>query len=182
MGGWRRWWFGDIASVFAPAVDRGPRAAPTRRSARWLIGIGLFITLFGVIGATESAAPLEHQDATVVGLYTTTLNLRSSSNKFEHVRLRLENGDTKVVTNEPLYKAIGGRLERPVKVDVDPDTDLVDAVYLDGRRYGLGKQSAAVVISILFAVFGLFLLLRGIGRYRRYRLTRTDQPGGPVEG
>ena len=49
-------------------------------------------------------------------------------------------------------------------------TDLVDAVYLGGRRYGTGRQSAAVVITVLFTVFGAFLLLRGIGRRRRYRL------------
>ena len=41
-----RWLFGDIVSVVAPRVERGPRRTPTR----WLIAAGVFVTLFGGIG------------------------------------------------------------------------------------------------------------------------------------
>jgi len=184
VGGWRRWWFGDIASVFAPAVDRGAGHPPTRRSARWLIGIGLFLTLFGAIGvAGEFGAQLERQDATVLGRYTSHLYLRTSTGDFHKVKFRLEDGTSKMITNLPLYEAIGpNHVGMRVQVDVDPKTDLIDAVYVSGHRYALGKLSAAKVITILFTLLGVFVLLRGIGRYRRYRLTRSAQPGGPVEG
>ena len=169
MRGFFRWMFGDIAGVFAPRVERGPR--PTRRAARWLIAIGVFVTLFGAIGmGQELGSPLERQDATVTGRYTTLLVSRRLSTRLHKVRLRLENGDTKVVTHQPLYEAVGTRTELPVKVDVDPDTDLVDAIYLEGRRYGTGRQSAAVVVTILITALGAFVLLRGIGRRRRARL------------
>src|SRR3954452_15137608 len=165
--------FGDIAGVFAPRVDRGPR--PTRRAARWLIGIGLFVTLFGAIGMGEElGSPLERQDATVTGRYRSLLVTRPLSTRLHKVKLRLENGDTKVVTHQPLYEAVGTRTELPVQVDVDPDTDLVDAIYLEGRRYGTGRQSAAVVVTILITALGVFLLLRGIGRLRRARLAAVD--------
>ena len=163
------WMFGDIVSVVAPRVERGPR--PTRRAARWLIGIGLFVTLFGAIGvAGEAGAVLEKQDATVIRRYTTSLQMPTTSTRLHKIRLRLEDGDTKVVTNAPLYEAVGTRTELPVRVDIDPDNNLVDAVYVDGRRYGTGRQSAAVVITILITVLGAFLLLRGVGRLRRSRL------------
>ena len=60
-------------------------------------------------------------------------------------------------------------------VDIDPDTNLIDAVYLDGQRYGTGRQSAAVVITILFTALGVFVLLRGIGRLRRARLRERTE-------
>ena len=170
MAAFSRWLFGDIASVVAPSVDRGPRP-PTRRAARWLIGIGLFVTLFGAIGvAAEAGAVLERQDAVVTGRFTTLFVNRPASARFHKVRLRLESGDTKVVTNSPLYDAVGTRTELPVQVDIDPDNNLVDAIYLEGHRYGTGRQSAAVVITILITVLGAFVLLRGIGRLRRARL------------
>lgn len=174
MRGFFRWMFGDMAGVFAPRVERGPR--PTRTAARWLIGIGVFVTLFGAIGIGEElGTPLERQDATVTGRYTTLFVSRPLSTRFHKVRLRLEDGDTKVVTHEPLYEAVGTRTELPVQVDIDPDTNLVDAIYLDGRRYGTGRQSAAVVITILVTALGAFLLLRGIGRLRRARLMPASE-------
>ena len=173
-----RWLFGDIASVFAPRVERGPRRPPTRRSARWLIGIGVFVTLIGVIGfAGESGAKLERQPATVVGRFTSQLRVAGGTSYLHKVRLRLEDGTTKAVPHAPLYEAVGTRTDLPVAVDIDPDTDLIDAVYLEGSRYGTGRQSAAVVITLIFVAFGAFLLLRGIGRLRRYRLVK-DGDGG----
>lgn len=171
------WWVGDIVSAFSPKVDRGAGKVPTRRAARWLIGIGIFVTLVGAIGvAGETGNPLEHQHATVTGRYLSSLYSRSISSTGYNVRLRLENGDSKVVHHKPLYDAVGHRTELPVMVDVDPDTDLVDAIYLEGHRYGTGRQSAAVVVTILTTLLGVFLLLRGIGRLRRARLAAT--PGG----
>src|SRR3954468_9648796 len=171
MKAFGRWMFGDIASVVAPAVDRGPHKPPTRRSARWLIGIGLFVTLFGAIGvAGQTGDVLERQDATAVERYRSNVYITTTGGYYHKVRLRLENGDRKVIINYPLYQALGTRTEVPVQVDINPDTNLVDAVYLDGRKYAFGKQSAAVVITILITILGAFLLLRGIGRHRRYRL------------
>ena len=169
-----RWLFGDIASVVAPRIERGPRRPPTRRSARWLTGIGLFLTLFSAIGvAGEAGSKLERQPATVVGRYTTYLRTAGGGGTIEHVRLRLEDGTTKGIPHEPLYNAVGPRTGVRVSVDIDPDTDLIDAVYLEGKRYGTGRQSAAVVITIIFLVFSVFILLRGIGRHRRARLSRA---------
>ena len=166
-----RWLFGDIASVVAPRVERGPRRAPTRVSARWLIGIGLFVTLFGAIGfAGETGAKLERQSASVLSRYTTHLRTAGGTATIHKVELQLEDGTTKSVPHEPLYHAVGPRTGVPVTVDIDPDTDLIDAVYFGGRRYATGRQSAAVVITALVTVFGAFLLLRGIGRRRRFRL------------
>jgi hypothetical protein len=166
-----RWLFGDIASVVAPRIDRGPRRAPTRRSSRWLIGIGLFVTLFGAIGfAGESGAKLERQQATVVDRFTTQLHSTTGSSTIHKVSLQLEDGTTKSIPHEPLYDAVGPRPHVAVTVDIDPDTDLIDAIYLEGHRYPTGRQSAAVVITLIFLVFGVFLLLRGIGRNRRSRL------------
>jgi hypothetical protein len=166
-----RWLFGDIASVVAPRVERGPGRAPTRRSARWLIGFGVFVTLFGAIGfAGETGAKLERQRATVLSRYTTRLRTTGGTGTIHKVELQLEDGTTKSVPHEPLYHAVGPRTGVPVTVDIDPDTDLIDAVYFGGRRYGTGRQSAAVVITALFTAVGAFLLLRGIGRRRRSRL------------
>ena len=166
-----RWLFGDIASVVAPRIERGPRRAPTRYSARWLIGVGLFVTLFGAIGyAGESGTTLDRQSATVIGRYTTRLGSGGGMSTIHKVRLQLEDGSTKSVPHAPLYDAIGTRTDVPVTVDIDPDTDLIDAVYLEGHRYATGRQSAAVVITLIFLAFGVFLLLRGIGRDRRSRL------------
>jgi len=61
-----------------------------------------------------------------------------------------------------------------VTVDIDPDNDLIDAVYLEGHRYATGRQSAAVVVTLVFLAFGVFLLLRGIGRYRRFQLLKKE--------
>jgi hypothetical protein len=172
-----RWLFGDIASIVAPRVERGPRRPPTRRSARWLIGIGLFLALTGVIGFAGEREPLEKQSATVVGRFTTYLRAGAAGGRIHKVRLQLEDGTTKAIPHQPLYDAVGTRTGVPVTVDIDPDTDLIDAVYLEGRRYGTGRQSAAVVITFLWAVFGAFLLLRGIGRRRRARLReRVEEP------
>jgi hypothetical protein len=166
-----RWLFGDIASVVAPRIERGPRRAPTRRSARWLIGAGVFVTLFGGIGfAAESGTNLERQSATVLARYTTRLRTAGGSSTIHKVRLQLEDGTTKNVPHAPLYDAVGTRADLPVTVDIDPDTDLVDAVYLEGRRYATGRQSAAVVVTLIVLAFGVFLLLRGVGRHRLSRL------------
>ena len=171
MRAFGRWLFGDIVSVVAPRVERGPRRAPTRRSARWLIAAGVFVTLFGAIGfAAEAGTMLERQPATVLGRFTTRLRTAGGTSRLHKVRLQLEDGTTKAVPHAPLYDAVGTRTDVPVKVDIDPDTDLIDAVYLEGRRYGTGRQSAAVVITLLFTALGAFLLLRGIGRHRRSRL------------
>lgn len=168
-----RWLFGDIASVVAPAADRGSRSRPTRRAARWLIGIGLFVAFFGTVVAVEGVT-LERQDATVVERYTTRFRANRTTSRLHKVRLRLESGDRKVVTHEPLYKALGARTEVPVEVDIDPSTNLVDAIYLDGRRYATARRSAYEVVTIVIAAFGYFLLLRGIGRLRRVRLLARE--------
>jgi hypothetical protein len=166
-----RWLFGDIVSVVSPRVERGPRRAPTRRSARWLIAAGVFVTLFGAIGfAGEAGAKLERQPATVLDRYTSRMHTAGGTSRIHKVRLQLEDGTTKAVPHAPLYDAVGTRTDVPVTVEIDPDNDLIDAVYLEGRRYATGRQSAAVVITFLFIVFGVFLLLRGIGRRRRSRL------------
>jgi hypothetical protein len=166
-----RWLFGDIVSAFAPRVDRGAGRAPTRRAGRWLIGFGIFVTLVGAIGfAGESGAQLERQSATVIDRYTYRMRAGGASSRIHKVRLLLESGDTKAIPLAPLYDAIGTRDNVQVSVDIDPDTNLIDAVYLDGHRYGTGRQSAAVVVTIVFTVLGVFLLLRGIGRLRRARL------------
>ena len=172
-----RWLFGDIASVVAPAADRGPRSRPTRRAARWLIGIGMFIALFGTVSAVEGVR-LERQDATAVERYTTTFRANRRTRTRSHkVRLRLESGDRKVVTHEPLYQALGERTEVPVEVDIDPSTNLVDAIYLEGRRYATARASAYEVVTIVMAALGWFLLLRGIGRLRRARLPALEAAG-----
>ena len=166
-----RWLFGDIVSIVAPRVERGPRRPPTRRSARWLIAVGVFVTLFGAIGfAGEAGTQLEKQPATVLGRFTTYLRTKGGGSTIHKVRLQLEDGTTKAVPHAPLYDAVGTRTDVPVAVDIDPDTDLIDAVYLEGHRYGTGRQSAAVVITLSVLVGGAFLLLRGIGRRRRSRL------------
>ena len=166
-----RWLFGDIVSVIAPRVERGAGRAPRRRAGRWLIGLGIFLTLFGGIGIiAETETVLEHQPATVIGRYTSYLRAGGAGTRLHKVRLLLEDGDTKDIPLAPLYDAVGSRDDVPVDVDIDPDTNLIDAVYLDGQRYGTGRQSAAVVITILFTVAGAFVLLRGIGRLRRARL------------
>jgi hypothetical protein len=171
-----RWLFGDIVSIVAPRVERGPRRAPTRRSARWLIAAGVFVTLFGAIGFAGETEGLEKQPATVTGRYTTRLRAGGATGRLHKVRLRLADGTTKAIPHAPLYDAVGTRTDVPVTVDIDPDTDLIDAVYLEGRRYGTGRQSAAVVITLLFTALGVFLLLRGIGRRRRSRLRPTPGP------
>jgi hypothetical protein len=174
-----RWLFGDIASVFSPRVDRGAGKAPTRRGGRWLVGFGIFLTLFGGIGVIgETGSVLERQPATVIDTYTTRIRTSNGGGSdVQKVRLLLEDGDTKDIPQEPLYDAIGSRDDVRVSVDIDPDTNLIDAVYLEGHRYGTGRQSAAVVITILFTVFGVFLLLRGIGRLRRARLRERTAAG-----
>jgi hypothetical protein len=174
-----RWLFGDIVSAFAPRVDRGAGRAPTRRAGRWLIGLGIFVTLFGAIGVVaETGSQLERQSATVVDRYTSRLRAGGASTRLHKVRLLLESGDTKAIPQAPLYDAIGTRDDVQVTVDIDPDTNLIDAVYLDGHRYATGRQSAAVVITILFTVAGVLLLLRGIGRLRRARL--RERAAGPT--
>jgi hypothetical protein len=167
-----RWLFGDIASVVAPRVERGPRRAPTRRSARWLIAAGVFVTLFSAIGfAGETGTKLERQSARVLGRYTRYMRAGAAAGATIHyVRLQLEDGTTPGIPHAPLYDAVGARTGLPVTVDIRPDTDLIDAVYLEGRRYATGRHSAAVVVTVIFLTFGAFLLLRGIGRHRRYRL------------
>jgi hypothetical protein len=171
MRAFGRWLFGDIASVVAPRVERGPRRTPTRRSARWLIGFGVFLTLFGAMGfAAEAGAKLERQPATVLLRYTTRMHTSAGTSRIHKLRLLLEDGTTKNVPHAPLYDAVGTRTDLPVTVDIDPDNDLVDAIYLEGHRYATGRQSAAVVIMFLFLASGVFVLLRGIGRRRRSRL------------
>lgn len=172
-----RWLFGDIASAFSPRVERGAGKAPTRRAGRWLIGFGIFLTLFGVIGVIgETGSVLERQSATVIDRYTTRMRLSNGgSSKVYKIRLLLESGDTKDIPQQPVYEAIGTRDDVKVMVDIDPDTNLIDAVYLDGQRYGTGRQSAAVVITILFTALGVFVLLRGIGRLRRARLRERTE-------
>ena len=167
-----RWLFGDIVSAFAPRVDRGAGRAPTRRAGRWLIGFGIFVTLFGAIGMSqEVGAQLERQPATVIDTYISHMRGgNGGSSEINNVELELADGDTKTIRHEPLYDAVGSRDDVPVTVDIDPDTNLIDAVYLEGQRYGTGRQSAAVVVTILFTLAGVFLLLRGIGRLRRARL------------
>jgi len=166
-----RWLFGDIVSAFAPRVDRGAGSAPTRRAGRWLIGLGIFVTLFGAIGViAEAGTQLERQSATVIDRYTTRIRAGGAGTTLHKVRLLLEDGNTKDIPQAPLYDAIGSRDDVQVGVDIDPDTDLIDAVYYDGHRYARGRQSAAVVITILFTVAGVLLLLRGVGRLRRARL------------
>ncbi len=166
-----RWVFGDVVSAFAPRVERGAGVAPKRRAGRWLVGLGIFVTLFGAIGViAETETVLERQSATVIDRYTTRMRTTSGSSTIHKVRLRLDDGETKDIPHAPLYDAVGTRDDLQVTVDIDPDTDLVDAVYLDGQRYATGRQSAAVVITILITVLGVFLLLRGIGRLRRARL------------
>ena len=166
-----RWLFGDLVSAFAPRVDRGAGAAPTRRAGRWLVGFGIFVTLFGAIGViAETGTVLERQSATVIDRYTTRIRTTAGSSRIHKVRLLLEDGETKDIPHAPLYDAVGTRDDLHVTVDIDPDTNLIDAVYLDGQRYATGRQSAAVVITILVTVLGVFLLLRGIGRLRRARL------------
>jgi hypothetical protein len=173
-----RWLFGDIVSVVAPRVERGPRRAPTRRSARRLIALGVFVTLFGAIGfAGEAGRTLERQPATVLGRFTTELTSKSGGSTIHHVRLELEDGTTTAVRHAPLYDAVGRRTGVRAAVDIEPDIDLIDAVYLDGRRYGTGRKSAALVITLLFTALGAFLLLRGIGRHRRSRLLEYSTSG-----
>jgi hypothetical protein len=106
----------------------------------------------------------------VLGRFTTRLQSAGSTSRIHKVRLQLEDGSTKAVPHAPLYDAVGTRTDVPVTVDIDPDTDLIDAVYLEGHRYATGRQSAAVVVTLLFTAVGVFLLLRGIGRRRRSRL------------
>ena len=166
-----RWLFGDIASVVSPRLERGPRRTPTRRSARWLIAAGVFVTLFGGIGfAAEAGAKLERQPATVLDRFTTRMHTAGGSSRIHKLRLQLQDGTAKNVPHAPLYDAIGTRTDVPVTVDIDPDNDLIDAIYLEGHRYATGRQSAAVVITFLFLVFGVYLVLRGIVRRRRFRL------------
>ena len=174
-----RWLFGDIASTFSPRVDRGAGKAPTRRGGRRLVGFGIFLTLFGGIGViAETGTVLERQPATVIDTYTTvSRTTNGGSSRLHKVKLLLEDGDTKDIPLAPLYDAIGTRDDVKVTVDIDPDTNLIDAVYLEGHRYGTGRQSAAVVITILFTVFGVFVLLRGIGRLRRARLRERTAAG-----
>jgi hypothetical protein len=169
-----RWLFGDIASAFAPAPERGAGTKPTRRAARWLIGIGVFLTLFGVIGTVEEATvKLERQHATLVDRFTTRFDTRTTSAQLHKVRVRLEDGTERVITYAPLYDALGTRTELPVMVDVDPQIDHVHAVYVNGRRYYVGRHATALVVTSLFTALGVFLLLRGIGRRRRAHLMET---------
>lgn len=167
----RGWLFDDLVSVVAPRPRGRPGWVPTRRSARWLIGIGVFVTFFGVVGVTEQTQMvLERQPATVTDKYTSRIRTSSGSSDIPKVRLRLEDGDTKDVPSAPVYEAIGDRDDVQVMVDINPDTNLIDAIYLDERRYGTGRQSAVVVVTILIAALGVWLLLRGIGRWRRVRV------------
>jgi hypothetical protein len=121
---------------------------------------------------------LDRQPATVLGRYTTRLHTTSGSSTLHKVRLQLADGTTKSVPHAPLYDAVGRRTDLPVTVDIDPDTDLIDAVYLEGNRYGTGRQSAAVVVTLIFLALGVFLLLRGIGRLRRYRCAASANMAG----
>jgi hypothetical protein len=181
--GFARWLFGDIAAIVAPRVDRGPRGTPTRRAARWLIGIGLFVTLFGALGvAAETETVLEKQPATVLGRYTTFLRHTGGGSTLHKVRLPLADGTTKSIPHAPLYDAVGTRTDVPVTVEIDPDTDLIDAVFLEGHRYGTGRQSAAVVVTILITALGAFILLRGVGRRRRARLFERSSGGAALQG
>jgi hypothetical protein len=179
------WWFAqDLVNLADPSFDRRGKEA-TRRAARWLIGIGIFLTLFGAIGISEEAgAQYELQPATVTGRYLTYVGTRYSSSNVEHVRLRLEDGTDKSVTLASLYDAVGGRTGVPATVDIRPDTDSIRAVEFEGRRYGTGNQSAAIVIVILTTLAGALVLLRGIGRRRRWAYLRRQavSPTPPPTG
>src|SRR5690242_18665045 len=120
-----RWLVGDIVSAFAPRVDRGAGKAPTRRAGRWLIGFGIFVTLFGAIGVVaETETVLERQSATVIDRYTTRIHASSGGSSTLHkVRLLLEDGETKDIPQAPLYDAVGTRDDVRVTVDIDPDTN-----------------------------------------------------------
>src|SRR3954452_5548215 len=65
------WWlFGDIVAIANPRTARAPGSPPTRRSAHWLIGLGLFFTLFWAIGiSTAIGGRYESEDATIIGAY-----------------------------------------------------------------------------------------------------------------
>jgi hypothetical protein len=181
------WWFAqDLVNAFDPAFDRRGKEA-TRRAARWLIGIGIFVTLFGAIGISEEAgAQYELQPATVTGRYLTYVGTRTSSSQIEHVRLRLEDGTEKSVTIASLYEAVDGRSGDSAEVDIRPDTNSIRAVVFEGRRYGTGNQVAAIVFTILTTLVGAFVLLRGIGRRRRWgfqqRRAAASEPGLPGLG
>lgn len=171
MGWWIRWLFGDLVGVVSPRVDRGP--VPTRRAARRLLIAGVIVSFVGAVAVSTGTSALENQPATVVGRYTVYHGAGAAGGRIHEVTLRFADGDRKSIPDQPLYDAVGDRTAVPVRVDVDPDTKLVDAIYLDGVRYGTGRRTARVVIAILFAAFGGFLLLRGIGRARRARLVAT---------
>ena len=93
MRAFGRWLFGDIVSVVAPRVERGPRRPPTRRSARWLIGAGVVVTLFGAMGfAAEAGAKLERQPAIVLDRFTTRSHTSAGTSRIHKLTLQLEAG------------------------------------------------------------------------------------------
>ena len=126
--------------------------------------------------AARAGPKLDRQPATLLSRFTTrSLHLRRHL-RIHKLRLQLEEGTQKNTPHAPLYDAVGTRTDVPVTVEIDPDNDLIDAVYLEGHRYATGRQSAAVVIMFLILLSGVFLLLRGIGRGRRARLGHGDPP------
>lgn len=177
------WWFAqDLVNLVDPSFDHRGKEA-TCRAARWLIGVGIFLTLFGAIGISEEAgAQYELQPATVTGRYLTYVGTRTSSSQVEHVKLRLEDGTERSVTIASLYEAVGHSADTSATVDIRPDTDSIRAVTFEGRRYGTGNQSAAIVFVILTTLVGAFVLLRGVGRRRRWAYVRRQgtSPEAPL--
>src|SRR3954470_24695207 len=158
------------------AVAPGPANPPTRRSAHWLIGIGLFVTLFSAIGiSTAVGGRYESEDATIIGKYTVETG-SPTLGAFHKVRLELADGSIRAIPNAPLYDAIGHRFGQHATVDIKRKTGAIKAVHWNGRRYGATSPVAGVVITIRFTALGAFVLLRGIGRRRRARYAESTAP------
>jgi hypothetical protein len=156
-----------------PRAAKGPRTPPTRRSARWLTGVGLFVTLFSAIGiSTAVGGKYESEDATIIGKYAVETG-SATLGEFQKVRLRLADGSIRAIPNAPLYDAIGHRFGQHATVDIKRKTGAIKAVHWNGRRYGATSPVAGVVITILFTAIGAFVLVRGIGRWRRARYAES---------
>jgi hypothetical protein len=139
---------------------------PTPRRARGLLTFGVLISLVGGIGVGKEAQPrFEREQATVAGRHTRDTRLgRNLSGTRYTVELRLDDGSTKTIADKRLYDAVGTRTGVPASIDIKPETGLVRAVLFEGRRYGTGRQTAALVAAILVTIAGLVLLGFGIRR------------------